>query len=244
MKNSKTMALILAVVMMLSAAAVMTACGNKAEEQPADEPEQQEELVEEPEDGPELSEDQMDDLYDQAARKVLEVQYADYMPDDVFGHAEAFSIERDGDKGVWDVYLGTGEYVVLDGKAYEVSGAYGEAILTFDYTAEGPKLTDVTWSADGGGHDKWIEDNFTEEAVEAWKTFLKDEKNTEFIKEVVEKKAEEKLGVPVETENLLEIDKDAGTYEIVKTIESGDPEDNTYTFDTETIQEGKLEDLK
>ena len=243
MRKSKWMS-ILALMVIAVMAISMTACGSKTEEQPAEEPAQEEEVPEDIASGPELSEDQMDDLFDQAAKKVLEVQYGDYMPDDIFGHAEPFSIERDGDKGVWDVYLGAGEYVVLDGKTYEVSGSYGEAILTFDYTADGPKLTDVTWSADGGEHDKWIEKNFNEEAVAAWKEFMKDEKNAEFIKEVVQKKASDKFGVPAETENLLEIDKDAKTYEIVKVIESGDPEDGTYQFDTETIKEGKLEDLK
>ena len=228
MRKSKWMS-ILALMVIAVMAISMTACGSKTEEQPAEEPAQEEEVPEDIASGPELSEDQMDDLFDQAAKKVL---------------AEPFSIERDGDKGVWDVYLGAGEYVVLDGKTYEVSGSYGEAILTFDYTAEGPKLTDVTWSADGGEHDKWIEKNFNEEAVAAWKEFMKDEKNAEFIKEVVQKKASDKFGVPAETENLLEIDKDAKTYEIVKVIESGDPEDGTYQFDTETIKEGKLEDLK
>ena len=55
--------------------------------------------------------------------------------------------------------------------------------------------------------------------------------------------AEEALGVPVETENLLEIDLDAGTYKITKTIESGDPGSEDYTFDVETVESGNLSDL-
>ena len=141
------------------------------------------------------------------------------------------------------MYLGASEYVALDGKAYEMSGSYGEAILKFDYTEEGPKLTDVIWSADGGDHDEWIKENFSEEGYQNWENFRKDDENREFIIEVIEKKAEDALGVPVEKDNLLEIDEEKGIYQIIKTIESGDTAED-YKFDTEVIKEGKLEDLK
>lgn len=52
------------------------------------------------------------------------------------------------------------------------------------------------------------------------------------------------MGAPVETENLLEIDKEKGTYEIIKTIETGNPADDSYKFDTETIEKGKISDLE
>lgn len=231
-------ALMLLVVMALG----LAACGGKTSEQPAEEPAQEEEQ-EEVSTGPELSEDQMDDLYKQAAEKALELQYADYMPDELFGHAEPFNIARDGDKGTWDVYLGASEYVALDGKAYEMSGSYGEAILKFDYTADGPKLTELIWSADGGDHDQWIKDNFSEEGYKNWENWRKDDEGRDFIIETIEKEASDSLGVPVEKDNLLEIDKEKGTYQIVKTIESGDTAED-YTFDTEVVEEGKLEDLK
>lgn len=241
-KMMKIMALMMAVMMTAALALCMTACGSKTEEQPVEEPAQEEE--QDVSTGPELSEDQMDDLYQQAAEKALELSYTDYMPDQIFGTGEAFSINREGDKGRWEVYLGCDEYVALDGKAYNMSGSYGEAILEFDYTADGPKLTNLTWSADGGDHDAWIKENFTEDGYKNWETWRKDENGNEFLQEVNQKRAEDALGVPVETENLLEIDLDAGTYEIVKTVELGNPEDDTYKFDTETIKEGKLEDLK
>ena len=190
----------------------------------------------------ELSEDQMDDLYQQAAEKNHELQYSDYMPDTIVGHAEAFSIDRDGDKGTWDVHLVTGEYVALDGKAYEVSGSAGEAILKFDYTDEGPKLTDLIWSADGGDHDNWVKENFTKEALKNLEIFNKDDEGRDLLMDILDKKAEDALGVPAEKENLLEIDDNAGTYEIWKPIESGEGDD--YTFETETVKKGKLEDLK
>lgn len=246
MKNWKTLiALLMAAVMIFAIAA----CGIKEEEKPAEEPEQQEQQEEQEEetedDGMvELSEDQMDDLYQQAAEKACEVRYSEYMPDVVVGHAEPFHIEREGDKGTWDVYLGASEYVALDGKAYEVAGSYGEAILKFDYTDDGPKLTDLIWSADGGDHDQWIEENFNKEALENWENFRKDDEQRDLLIEIVQKNAEDALGVPVEKDLLLEIDESKGTYQIIKTIESGDPENGDYTFDTETVKEGKLEDLK
>lgn len=244
MENRKMraiIALMMAAVMALMAAG-LTACGSK-EEAPA-EPAQEEEPAEDVSTGPELSEDQMDDLFQQAAEKTLQIQYSDYMPDKLFGHAETFNISREGDKGVWDVYLTTGEYVAIDGKAYLASGGNGEAILKFDYTADGPKLTEVVWSADGSDHDDWIKENFSEEGLKNWETFLKNEKAVDELNEILDQKASDGLGVPVDTENTLQIDDNEGTYEIFKTIESGDPADDTYKFDTETVKKGKLEDLK
>ena len=49
---------------------------------------------------------------------------------------------------------------------------------------------------------------------------------------------EKAFGVPVESDNLLMIDMDKGTYEIIKTINGEDG-----TFDTETIETGNLKDL-
>ena len=238
MRKMKVMiALFMAVAMVFA----MAACGNKAEE-PAEEPQEQEESVEE--DMVELSEDDMDDLFQQAAEQTLEAQYADYMPDKLIGHGEAFNISRDGDKGVWDVYLVTGEYAALDGKAYEVSGAYGEAILKFDYTEDGPKLTEVVWSEDGAGHDEWIEKNFSEDGLESWKEFLKDDNNRKELVDILDQKAADALGVPVEMENILEIDVEKGTYQVTKITESGDPGTDDYNMESETVKEGKLEDLK
>lgn len=48
----------------------------------------------------------------------------------------------------------------------------------------------------------------------------------------------ETMGVPVETENLLMIDTDNETYELIKTIDGNDG-----TFDTETLESGNLKDL-
>ena len=65
----KKMKIMIALVMTAAMVFTMAACGNKAAEKPAEEPEKQEEPVEE--NMVELSEDQMDDLYQQAAEKTL-----------------------------------------------------------------------------------------------------------------------------------------------------------------------------
>lgn len=39
-------------------------------------------------------------------------------------------------------------------------------------------------------------------------------------------------------------DEKKGTYEIIKTIETGNPADDSYKFDTETIEKGKISDLE
>ena len=50
--------------------------------------------------------------------------------------------------------------------------------------------------------------------------------------------AERIMGLPVEQNNLLNIDTDSRTYEIVQTKESGTGAD--YKFETITIDKGKL----
>jgi hypothetical protein len=51
------------------------------------------------------------------------------------------------------------------------------------------------------------------------------------------------MSVPVEKELELTIDQDKGTYEIVKTKESGSPENDDYKFETETVEQGKLSEV-
>ena len=62
--------------------------------------------------------------------------------------------------------------------------------------------------------------------------------------DILDKKAETALGVPVEQENILEIDEEKGTYQVTKITETGDPGKDDYNMETETLKEGKLEDLK
>ena len=246
--ESKVLKTIVALMMAMVMVLAMAACGQNNDEAPSEEPEQQEEQEEQEEPastGPELTDDQIESLLWQISDQDMELRYQEYMPDEGFAEAEIFGINRDGDEGTAYVNLFEGEYVVVDDKAYNVSGASGEAIIKFEYTDDQPKYKETIWSADGGDHDKWMEENFPEEYLKKANEFLA---NNDEGKSVLGLKADEaaaaELGVPVDDENILEIDDEKGTYQIIKTIETGDPADGTYQFETEVVKEGKLEDLK
>lgn len=184
-----------------------------------------------------LDGDNLRNLMKQVADSEITKSYKDYLQDEALANAEVFSDED----GKAYVYLNTEEFVILKGTAYEMSGSAGEAIIDYTLSDEGIILDKVEWSADGENHDKWIEDNFSKTALKEWKAYEPYDENG-FLKLNTKMiaKAEEELGVPVERENLLEIDTDKGTYEIVKTTESGSPADGSYSFDTETIEKGQL----
>lgn len=190
----------------------------------------------------ELDQEGMDSLMQQVADKEVQKNYKDVLPDEVFADAEILGLDNEGDKGTAYVYLDCSEFVKLKDKTYEMSGSAGEAIVRFTYTEDGPVLDEVEWSADGSDHDKWIEENFPEEYYKEWKAYdANDENGKPKLAAGIYEKVEKAMGAPVEQENLLNIDTDKGTYEIVKVIESGEGED--YSFDTETIENGKLSDL-
>ena len=251
MINKKILKTIIAVMMMIAFVFAMTACGSQDSGEATDE-----ETTAEATEATEkevtlnevtgLNEDEEADLMKQIAEKEQEKRYAEYMPEEVFANAEFFSAEKDGDNVTTYALLNTAEYAAVKGKAYLVGGGRGEVIIKYTYADEGPKLTEIIWSADGGEHDKWLEENFPKEALEKDREYLSKDKNDGNSPLDVELRAmvEEALGVPVESENILEIDEENGTYEIMKTIESGNPENGDYKFETETVEEGKLSDLK
>ena len=230
----KNWLVLVAVMMTLVMAMAITAC-NKAEEkkESAEEPAQEEQVSTEPE----LTEEQLDALMKQVAEKELELEYTEVMPDEAFGAAKVFKYERDGDKGTAYVYMETMEFVALKDKAYNMSGGSGEAIITFTYGDE-PKLENVEWSADGGEHEPWIKENFPKEYVEEVMKYEADDEAKVELSDKIEAQVKKTLGVPVESENMLEVDPEKGTYEITKGI---DKEDGT--FDVETIEKGELSDV-
>ncbi|MBQ9060655.1 MAG: hypothetical protein IJ128_05895 [Firmicutes bacterium] len=186
-----------------------------------------------------LEADNLNQLMQQVADSEISKSYEEYLPDQAFANAEVFSDEN----GKAYVYLNTEEFVILNDTAYEMSGGAGEAIIDYTISDDGIKLDTVEWSADGEDHDKWVEDNFSKEALKEWKSYEPyDENGYLKLNTKMIAKAEEELGVPVERENLLEIDTEKGTYEIVKTKESGSPENDDYSFDTETVEKGILEE--
>ena len=190
----------------------------------------------------ELSQDDLDALLQQVADNEVQKDYEKYMPDKAFANAEVFGIDRDGDSGKAYVYLNYSEYVALKGKAYEISGGSGEAIIKFNYSESGPVLNEVEWSADGDLHDGWLKENFPAEYLKKDKAFeAYDEKGRNVLAMMLQDTVEKAMGVPVEQNDLLSIDTDKETYEIIKVIESGEGEN--YKFDTETLEKGNLSDL-
>jgi hypothetical protein len=189
-----------------------------------------------------LSQDDLDALLQQVADNEVQKDYEKYMPDKAFANAEVFGIDRDGDSGKAYVYLNYSEYVALKGKAYEMSGGSGEASIKFNYSESGPVLNEVEWSADGDLHDGWLKENFPAEYLKKDKAFeAYDEKGRNVLAMMLQDTVEKAMGVPVEQNDLLSIDTDKETYEIIKVIESGEGEN--YKFDTETLEKGNLSDL-
>ncbi len=240
----------------------VTACGNqgrKAEEADAPEaevteeaetkteeaatPETEEAETETPaEESAELTEAQIEALMDQVAEKVGGYYYKDVLPDAEVAVAKILGTESDGDQFKAYALLNVGEYVTLKEKAYNMSGSFGACILHYEFKDGEPSLMEVEWSADGSDHDQWMKDHFPQECLDALSdSALLDADGNSILLGALDEKASKALGVAIESENQLHVDVDAGTYEIVKITESGEGEE--YSFDTETIDAGKLEDL-
>ncbi len=187
----------------------------------------------------ELSDAEIESLMKQVADSDVTKSYGDHLRDEAFANAEVFGIDRDGDKGTAYAYLYDGEYVVLKDKAYEMSGSAGELMIKFIYWKDDVTLSEVIWSADGDEHENWMKENFPTEYLKKAKNYKAyDTNGKSVLGSKLKETVEEMLGVPVESENLLMIDTDKGTYEIIKTIDGDDG-----TFETETLETGNLKEL-
>ena len=187
----------------------------------------------------ELSDAEMTSLMKQVAENDVSRSYGYHLKGEVFADAEIFGIDREGDQGTAYAYLYDGEYVVFKDKAYEMSGSAGEVIIKFTYGEDDVTLSEIIWSADGDDHENWVKENYPAEALRKAKNYKAyDSNGRSILGGKVNETVEGALGVPVETENLLMIDTDNGTYELIKTIDGDDG-----TFDTETLESGNLKDL-
>ena len=184
-----------------------------------------------------------DTLMRQVADHEMKRNYSRYLPDELIAVAKVFGIDWEGEQGTAYVDLLTCEVVALKGKAYMMSSSSGEAILRFNYDGQYPKLTDLEWSASGGEHDKWLEDHFPADYLEASKDFRQQEQDGEDEVELqIREKVKELLDAPLEIEDLLEIDQDEASYEIVRIYEGYDDK-GEYQFNFETIDKGSLKEL-
>ena len=230
----KTTLLVLVSVLLVVA---MTACGDESQKIDSVYKESPENM------SSELSSREKDSLMHQVAESEITKNFEQYLPEEAFADAVIFGIDRDGAMGTAYSYLTTADYVALKGKAYIMSGSSGEAIIRFEYTEEGIELKEVEWSADGSDHDSWIRENYPEAYLDKDINYdAYSEDGTNKLLTSLRSEVKKVMGVPVETENLLSIDLDSGTYQIIKTIESGEP-GTDYQFDTEVVDEGNLSDL-
>ena len=187
----------------------------------------------------ELSDAETQSLMEQVAKSDVHIGYREYLKDEAFAAAEIFGVRRNGDQGTAYVYLYEAEFVVLKGKAYSMSGSAGETIIRFIYTDSGVALSEVVWGDDGDLHEYWIKKNYPAEYRNKEKAYQPRDLNGDSILGIkLREKVEAALGVPVESDDLLEIDADKGTCKIIKTIDG----DNG-SFDMETVEQGSLADL-
>ena len=219
MRKLKNTIIILLVITLISA---MTACSGST-----------------PDNAVELSDAEMESLMEQVAESDVDTLYKDYLKDEAFAVAEVFGVTKDGDKGTAYAYLNEGDYAVLKGKAYNMSGSAGEVIIKFNCTDSGITLTEVAWSADGDLHEDWLKENYPAEFLRKANAYQPyDLIGRSKLGAKLREKAETSLGVPVDTDDLLEIDTDKGTYTITKITDNGNG-----TIDTEIIEQGSLSDL-
>ena len=217
-KRMKSIFTVLVIIIFMTA---MTSCSNSN-----------------PDKAVELSDVEMESLMEQVAESDVDTLYKDYLKDEAFAVAEVFGVTKDGDQGTAYAYLNEGDYVVLKGKAYNMSGSAGEVIIKFSYTDSGITLTEVVWSADGDLHEDWLKENYPAEFLRKANAYQPyDLIGRSKLGAKLREKVKISLGVPVDTDNFLEIDTDKGTYTITKITDNGNG-----TIDTEIIEQGSLSD--
>ena len=217
-KRMKSIFTVLVIIIFMTA---MTSCSNSN-----------------PDKAVELSDVEMESLMEQVAESDVDTLYKDYLKDEAFAVAEVFGVTKDGDQGTAYAYLNEGDYVVLKGKAYNMSGSAGEVIIKFSYTDSGITLTEVVWSADGDLHEDWLKENYPDEFLRKANAYQPyDLIGRSKLGAKLREKVKISLGVPVDTDNFLEIDTDKGTYTITKVTDNGNG-----TIDTEIIEQGSLSD--
>ena len=187
----------------------------------------------------ELSQSEMEQLMQQVAEKDVETDYTEYVPDEAFANAEIFGIDRDGDNATAYAYLFTADYVTFKGKAYQQSAALGTALIRFRYGNNGIELKKIKWNLGGELYQTWLDENFPVEYAEESKKYYGETDENGVNKHVAELKrglirqVEDKMGVPVETENVLDIEDD-GKYSLWR------EKAETPVFDTEVLEKGRL----
>lgn len=184
-----------------------------------------------------------DNLMRQVAEHELERGYSRYLPDELIAAADIYGLDWEGNQGTAYATIMACEFVTMKGKAYMMSSSSGEVIIRFNFDGQYPKLEKLEWSGDGIEHDKWLKENFPAEYLKKYKNTQKQKQPGEdAIEKKIRNTVKELMDASVEVEDLLEIDQEKGTYEIIRIIEGYD-ENGEYNFDFDTIEKGSLKDL-
>ena len=183
-----------------------------------------------------------DDTYsvdDQIAEKALDNRYLEYFPGRALAEMVVFDcVRKNAGEVSACVLVDAEEFVNLQKRLYSMSGITAEAVIT--YTLPDKRLTEIEFSEDGAGREKWVREHFTGKALRARKEYISGSGDIKGdIREKLWSKAEKTLGCPVETEEQLNVDMDKGTWEIVKTIRIGDAA-GTGRFEPWVLDKGTL----
>ncbi len=173
-------------------------------------------------------------LFDQAAEKVLERQYAKYLPDELMGTGEVFGVVETLDGYSAYVYLLVQEIVSLNNCNYTMSSVSGEAVLRFDLRDGAPALKALVWGEKGDGRDKWLKEHFPDKYYNMASAYRPNMKELEIS--IGSRLHERGLENTREWEDQLEIDGNTGKYRIT---EPPDSHDKTET--RRVVEEGVLE---
>lgn len=166
-----------------------------------------------------------------------ELSYEKFMPDKWFAACHIYGAQKKGDELLVYAYVTDLEYVVLNGEAYDVSGSSMPCVMHARPDGDKLKLVSVEQPEDGEYYLESIRQMFP---LRYYLKYAVRESTTPVdLGREIRDKVRREWDVEV-SDNLLVIDDEKNTYEIVKTIDGVD-EKGDYTFETETLEKGVLE---
>ena len=179
-----------------------------------------------------ITDEQLESLSDQLAERE-ETYYDAYFPDDkVFADIHAYGAARR--EGSLMIYADAadGQYIKLNGKAYNVSGIVGPCVLYAKKEGDNIILDKVVYPEDGELFAESLRELFPLRYYIRLLFKNGEHLGMEYSEHKLSDKVYEEWGVEV-SEDLLEIDEEKKTYTITRVT-------NDNPFEIEIIEEGKL----
>jgi len=166
-----------------------------------------------------------------------ELSYEKFMPDKWFAACHIYGAKKKGGELLVYAHVTDLEFVVLNGKAYDVSGSSAPCVMHTRVDGDKLKLVSTEYPEDGEYYLESIRKMFP---LRYYLKYAVRESITPIdLGEELRDKVRREWDVEV-SDNLLFIDDESNTYEIIKTYDDMD-ENGEYSFETETIEEGVLE---